>query len=281
MMKLSGGTILVPADEWQFAEITTQIAADSNNYPDIEIKGSDFICWIEVKDGGDPESGQLERYQRLLESRPESSKGLVSLTRSRLLPLQLPLLCPAVGWSQIAVWLNEIRPRSSDGLDPVADYLIVEFLEFLGGIGMSVDKVGFELVSGVEQLRNMQSLVRESLELECGITPFSGGSKDTLNHYVPDKGGTMAFAAAIYFDNPASLGFEANRDYVSDPSTLDEGWDEISKNWFRKELDLSAEEIYFFSRSVSSQVTIVRNFLRECLDQVGHEFGERAVRTSP
>ena len=277
--RLTDGAIDVPEDEWDRVVISTQISADANNYPDIEIRNTNFICWIEAKDGGDPEVDQLQRYHRLLDRRPETSKALVSLTRSRILPVELPLLQPAVGWSQVAVWLNEALPEESC-VDPVVDYLITDFLIFLGGIDMTVDKVGFELVSGVQHLRNMQSLVREALELESGVRPHSSGSMDTLSYYVPDSKGTMAFAAILYFDNPGSLVFEAHDGFISTDSDLSDGWDVPHKGWRRRELDLTAEEVHFFALSVSSQTALVRKFLRECLDQVGHKKGARAVRAT-
>jgi hypothetical protein len=275
--KLTDGAIDVPEGEWDRVVISTQISADANNYPDIEIRNNDFICWIEAKDGGEPEENQLQRYHRLLDLRPETSKTLVSLTRSRILPVELPLLGPAVGWSQVAVWLNDALSGDSD-VNPVVDYLITEFLNFLGGIDMTVDKVGFELISGVQQLRNMQSLVREALELESGVRPHSAGSMDTLSYFVPDANGTMAFAAILYFNKPESLGFEAHDGFISTSSNWGDDWDVSRKGWRKRELDLEAEEVHFFALSVSSQTALVRQFLRECLDQVGHESGKRAVR---
>jgi len=275
--KLTDGAIDVSEDEWDRVVISTQISADVLNYPDIEIRSNDFICWIEAKDGGEPKACQLRRYHRVLDLRPETSKALVSLTRSRILPVELPLLRPAVGWSQVAVWLNDALTEDSD-IDPVVDYLISEFLNFLGGIDMTVDKVGFELVSGAQQLRNMQSLVREALELECGVTPHSAGSMDGWSYYVPDAKGTMAFAGVLNFDNPESLGFEAHDGFISMSSDLGEDWDVPRKGWRRRDLDLAAEEVHFFALLVSSQTALVRKFFRECLDQVGHEQGKRAVR---
>ena len=142
---------------------------------------------------------------------------------------------------------------------------------------MTVDKVGFELVSGVQQLRNMQSLVREALELESGITPHGVASLEAIRYHVPDSKNAMAFIAVLYFENPESLGFEALDKFVSADITLGSEWDVPSKGARRRKLDLADEEVHFFALSVASQTTVVRQFLRECLDQVGHEKGKRAV----
>ena len=142
---------------------------------------------------------------------------------------------------------------------------------------MTVDKVGFELVSGVQQLRNMQSLVREALELESGITPHGVASLEAIRYHVPDSKNAMAFIAVLYFENPESLGFEALDKFVSADITLGSEWDVPWKGARRRKLDLADEEVHFFALSVASQTTVVRQFLRECLDQVGHEKGKRAV----
>ena len=143
---------------------------------------------------------------------------------------------------------------------------------------MTVDKVGYELVPGVQQLRNMQSLVREALELESGVTPHGVASLDAIRYHVPDSKKAMAFVAVFYFENPESLGFEAVDEFVSADINLGSDWDIPWKGARRRELNLAAEDVHFFALSVASQTAVVRQFLRECLDQVGHGKGKLAVR---
>ncbi|MBN4064101.1 hypothetical protein JYU04_00015 [Dehalococcoides mccartyi] len=273
--RITDGALQVPDEQWELVDITTQISADANNYPDIEIKGSDFICWIEAKDGGDPEVDQLARYHNLLVARSEQNKALISLTRSRLLPVELPLLRPAVGWSQIAVWLSEAFWNGQNDLDPTVAHLKTEFLNYLGGIGMTVNKVGFELVSGLKQLENFRALIRECLELESGVNPHSVAATDAIRYYVPDPNGSMALVVLIKFENPEKLGFESVDRFLPAHIELPDDWTRPWKGAHKKDLNLADESVYFFSRSVASQAALVRGFIRECLDETGHVRGER------
>ena len=167
----------------------------------------------------------------------------------------------ALGWSTGAVWLNDTLPdNSTSKVDPVVRHLLTEFLNFLGGIGMTVEKVGDELVSGIEQLRKMQSLVREALELECGIRPHASASMETFTYYVPDSSGVMAFAAFLYLENPTGLGFHARNEFIPTEVDLNEGWDVPEPNFHRRELDLTS--VQFFADSAAEQTALVRRFLR-------------------
>lgn len=273
--QITNGIIQISPEQWEFVDITTQVSADADNYPDIEIKGSDFICWIEAKDGGAPESDQLNRYHNLLTKRPEEHKALISMTRSRLLPVELPLLRPAVGWSQIAVWLGKALSNRQGDLDPTVDHLQTEFLEYLGGIGMTVNKVGFELVSGLKQLENFRALVRECLEIESGVTPHSATATNSIRYYVPDPKGSMALTVVIDLKDPETLGFESVDRFLPREIELSEEWFAPWKGSHRKVLNLADESVYFFSRTVASQAALVRGFILECLDEVGFVKGER------
>ena len=101
-------------------------------------------------------------------------------------------------------------------------------------------------------------------------------SLEAIRYHVPDSKNAMAFVAVIYFENPESLGFEAVDKYVSADINLGSEWDVPWKGARRRELNLAAEHVHFFALSATSQTAVVRQFLRKCLEQVGHEKGKRA-----
>ena len=158
--RLTDGAVELLTDMVSEIRITTQVTIDGGRL-DIEIAGPDVLVYIEVKDQSDVDKAQLRRYSDDLASRTQQLRCLVLVTRRAPGSLRIPLLKPPIRWPEIYRWLEELVHRTQD---EVTQYLVGEFRGLLGGLGMAVDKVGWELVPGLSAALNLRRMLREALE---------------------------------------------------------------------------------------------------------------------
>jgi hypothetical protein len=108
-------------------KISTQVHTPEGR-PDIEIRTSDHLVYIEVKINSDFEIDQLARYRRHLLSSSPGTTTLVTITR---FPIEVdPGCAPDISrrWHEIAALLKEPPFYNIDG---VSGYVLQQFVEFL------------------------------------------------------------------------------------------------------------------------------------------------------
>ena len=268
---MTGGIINPPNDSVRQFRIVSQVSTGVGT-PDIEINGPGCYGLIEVKDESGVNFEQLERYARLIEQSDASHKCLILLTRHHVTDLGVSSPRISIRWTQITEWLTGAKARYH--LDATPLYTVEQFLGFLEAKGMSVNKAGWEMVSGIQQFKNFKVLLREAMESAGAHRVWSSYGADFNGWAIPDGSSNhSAFYVTIRFEEPESLRFQCKATFVLEQcksAWVVDSWDRQS---LERSLDLYSEEVHFFSRNLDSQRTVLEDFVASCLAQTTYTNG--------
>jgi hypothetical protein len=220
--------------------IATQMSVVEGR-PDIVITtGEDRVVFIEVKHDSRLGLDQLERYYEHLKSSSYLEKQLVFLTRSKH-SIQETTLDPErfhhVSWYQISGWLSE-----TDFKNDIVNHTIQQFLEFLREKEMSMEKITWEYIEGVQAMRNLLSMLGTAI---AEADPSLGVKK------------TMGWSwAGYYLEGNIFLGFRYEDNLII--SFENNGGDNPT---FKRDLDL--EQVHFFSLRAGEQLECLIDFIKE------------------
>ncbi len=265
--QMTNGFFNLTPPEAGAVEVRTQVVLGEGR-PDLEIRTSRQLAYIEVKVEAEVNLEQLARYRRMLGESGAQSTALVLLTRY---PITLPEADErpdfAVRWFQIAEWINE--QRGTHAFKPVSGYLVEQFLDFLGEKNMIMEQVTWELAGGIRALRTLVDMLLEAAAA-CAVRARQSASPT----YMGIELERPRYCAGIYFDRPEFLVFETHYQKVDPALAARLGvagvyeWESEPGHGWRRELSLESEEVHFFARSKASQLQLLENFLRECLTTV-------------
>jgi hypothetical protein len=265
--KLTSGWAGLDTDMCRGLEIGTQETITEGRL-DIDIKGLTDRVIVEVKVEQGIDIDQLKRYRQHLDDGPTHlRKRLVILTRYPAEDSAIHALVDiAVRWYQIAEWLEASRPLN----DPVTAYLVGQFLDFLRKGGMTMEKVGWELIRGVESLKNLFDMLYEAL-MACGVSMKRAGGSVGVGGYTFTVDSTECWAGLYHAQKPDVVVFEAyNFDKEAPPAVgighlKEQGKDTVK--WVN-ELELSSESVHFFALSKERQQESLERFLGTCVETV-------------
>jgi len=238
--RLLGTTLLSEYEGPAIPEFITQEKVEEG-YPDITVRFEpDGLAYIEVKHDAPLGDGQLEYYKSMLEKSGASNQLLVLLTRSRQSSHETELPSDDfhhVCWYEVHAWL-----RNLIGRDPVADHIILDFLEFLEEKQMSLQRIGWEYEKGVSSLVDLTSMMEaaatEVFE-DAKLKRTAGWS--WRGFYLNEE-----YFFGVRFDIPTKIVFENNIGTNPD---------------FKR--DLLFQEKYFFSLDTGDQFEALISFLQE------------------
>ncbi len=263
--KLTDGLIDVPAEGAGLIEITPHPGTDQG-YPDLDIAAPSRLARIEVKVESDLGPDQLARYKESLDAIPDKEKRLILLTRYPTVYSQGDTQPDReTRWFEVADWLERelsaLKAAKAAGCVPL--FLAQQFLDFVRGRGMSLEKVEYYLPDGLRALGHFLNMLVEAANA-CNVVPkISKGE----NHIGVTLAGNK-YRMRVFYAEPEMLEF-STRTQV-DPKAaakLDTG--EVTPRGagyrWRRSVNLNSEEVYFFARSKVRQMEWLENFLRECL----------------
>ena len=261
---MTDGCIVPSVDSAKQFSVTSQISTDEGT-PDIEISGPATYILIEVKDESSVYMEQVKRYFGLIEQSEASNKKLLLLTKYPAASITGSLV--KLRWTQITEWLKEINDQTDN---ETTNYTVKQFIGFLEFKGMSVNKVGWEMVAGIEQLQNFKTSLQQAIE-SVGVARVHAISGSHFNGWaIPDKEGSRnIFDIFIHFDNPGILLFSCVAERVVD--RYKDEWFKRGRGFMGKSIDLNSEETYFFSRGLDSQRELLEDFVSSCLSQTTYE----------
>ena len=244
--------------------ITTQFTTDEGR-PDLCIQSDSFLALVEFKKGSGLGPDQLERYSRWLK---KNANGRMT----RLVLLSVFLVAPEENdgqtkardetpldvvyrrWHSVADWL-----KHSAELSETSQFLIDEFLDFLGEQIMTVEQVSWQYLEGTRALCRFTDMLGKALE-NAGIQIHQRSSGwDSRGLYTEGK----RFWIGVYLSRPSVLQFE----FVDAAPDV-----ERFKNLGRGEIldkkclftsDLTSEAVHFFSRSKDSQLDFLTTFVTQ------------------
>ena len=260
------GCLLEWPEDGSFS-VSTQVATDEG-YPDLEIRGPNTRLLVEVKDMSPVDRSQLERYLSVLETGKEPSKALIVLTRHSAVPAGFDGRVRAVNWTSIGEACARVKLRTD--LDPVALFIIDQFVDLLEAKGMAISKVNWSLTDGMQQFMNLKALLTDALEQAGAHRVWAAYGANFNGVAVPDpSSNNSTYSWFIQFENPTRLLFTTFDEYVK-PEFASE-WERHSNNSVRKVLDLESEQVHFYARSVSSQSAFLFEMAKTYLSETVYD----------
>jgi hypothetical protein len=242
-------------------EIRSQASTELGS-PDIEISGPDIHCFVEVKDGSPVNADQLRRYSEVLSSQNERTRCLVLLTRYPPPSVNEPFLVEPVRWSHVAEWLGELRADRQ--IDDATTYLLDQFLAFLEDKGMTAERVGWELISGLDQLMNLKVMMQEALVSAGAHRVWISYGGDFSGAAIPDReSNNSAYFLNIWHSDPGRIIFVTKEANVRPDRRA--GWTEHPNGQIKRTLLIDSEGNHFFSRTLNSQRQLLEEFCADCL----------------
>jgi len=253
--------VCVKNSEFVFSEveevvITTQ-KPTSEGTPDIEIKSIDKWIYVEVKHDSGLGIKQIERYRKALENERMPVKKIVLLTKFSLdfeESKEEGAPDKHIRWYQIHRYLEELKPRGE-----VGKFLINQFIGFLEGKQMAIQRVGWEYTNGIRAFLNLVNMIGIAIE-DLGIKIYQKTAGWEWRGYYLE--GRDEFCG-VYFEEPDSiylfsfglLSYKPQEKDFRFPFYEDDGG-----TYF----ELALEDAHFFALQKDEQLDILKKFISTC-----------------
>jgi hypothetical protein len=240
--------------------------------PDITIKTSHHLIYLEVKRSGRLDDGevqeQLEEYLASLERQDAGHRWLV-LVSHRLPDLEefdgRPHFAGTVLWHE----MEAVLQVQSSTLDGTTTHLVEQFGQFLHEVGLALKKVDSNLWDGMNSLRNFDNLLQEILKAK-DIPKLSKNKKHAPGELeYTFRYDDVPCELHLWYDTPDILTFHSNQGKdKAGTLILLPGWhlDEPWPGWIYNEVNQVDEG--FFKETVQGQQQILDRFISRCLQEV-------------
>jgi hypothetical protein len=248
----------LPPDGLAQVDIKTQFRTDSG-LPDIRILTNEILVFIEVKVDSGFGKDQLVRYKTELKKLSQGKKSLlVTITRFSEGPsedvVDLPLL-----WYQVAEWLEELKLKKK-----ISEFLRHQFLGLLESRGLFMEQVGWELVAGIRALQFVTDMIDEALKSKKIPIYKATGAWGWRGYYIDKK----KFYVGIYFGSPNMISMTSEEVALKNNFPREPEVGRVENGRWRNDLDLTAEDVHFFSRSKASQLRCLEEFIEKSYSYV-------------
>jgi hypothetical protein len=252
--------ISVNNSEFTFKEceevvITTQKPTEEG-VPDIEIRSNDKYIYVEVKHDSGLGEKQIERYRKALGHERQAIKKIVLLTRFSLDfegTNQKRVPDKHIRWYQIHKYLEGFKPKNE-----IAKFLVNQFIEFLEGKQMAIQKISWEYSNGIRAFLNLVDMIGVAIE-ELGIKTYSKSAGwEWKGYYLENKDEFCG----IYYVEPDSV---YTFIYAPNLKPHDKNfpyayYEEDNGVYF----ELSLEDTHFFALQKDEQLDILKQFISTC-----------------
>jgi hypothetical protein len=297
LRKLTENFLRLEVPEVANVQIITQAITDLGR-PDIEISVDNYLVYIEVKVESEINENQLKRYSNVLKGFKDKEAKLIVLSKypiSSDLKIKPDL---AVRWYQVADWLE--KELLSDKIEPLSKFFIEQFIDFLAKQNMRFKKVKSPISDSLNSyqkkvgdiakaLGNMRSMKRleeiQELSPVCDLMVFMKDALTALEGKVKfrflsgqHKGGWIGFSLnrmdyflSIYYENPEIVVFDTfsfKIDQLKFDGKLGKIWQEGKRLRWMNELNLVSDEIKFLSQAKESQISILKDFIKQSYNYV-------------
>jgi len=256
--------------------------------PDIKIETPNFICFIEVKVDADFDSKQLSTYKEYLQKKYKKKSVLITLTKYTYKEHKADI-APDFGfrWRQLSDWLDNLMPNvKSGGIEfpsfkkEVSVFITQQYIQLLKNRGIVMEKINWQLVEGLREFRNILDMIREAI----GTSRASAGGMSVGQNWAGCYEENKKFFVGIYYmDQPEEMVFMTQEVEFCDDEPEQKATDigigiseyGSSGRWryWKNTIDLTSEDVHFFSRSKTSQLDYLVDFINKSLD-----FAEKIIK---
>jgi hypothetical protein len=288
---LSKGAIKLSSDAVRCVSIRTQGTIEGER-PDLEIRTSRMLAFIEAKVESGVGRDQLPRYRAQL-AQQMKQKGyahavLILLTRYPVGTdegVKAGDVC--VRWFQVADWLGK-RIATQSLRDPICRHTAEQFVDFLRQKGMTMEHVNEELVQGVRALHYFIDLLREAIRAnKIPMTPVRYAATSIWFCLYGNK-----YMVGLSFANPGELWLQTYRVQIDEKSArqvragqIYDNKDALGKRSWVMTLDLNAKDTElesrrFFDLDWKNQQRCLERFIRDFMRKT-QQVEMRKVATTP
>lgn len=252
--QLCSGEAVAVLDIGNCVRVTTQVTTDEGR-PDVRIESERLLALVEIKKGSGLGLEQLDRYRRVLEATANGRTTRLILLTVFLVEFAEDEARPDVyvRWHQVADWLHDQEWDSE-----ISQYLVSEFVAFLGEQIMTVEHVEWEYTEGVQALCRLTDMLGKALESAQVPIHARSGAWEYRGYYLDGK----KFWAGIMYSRPNVLRFTIETKDVDLEGVKNLGRGEMQDGKLVFELDLSTEAVHFFARTKESQLEYLTEFVR-------------------
>ncbi len=203
--RLINGTVPIPPISAPSIQIRTQVTGPLGR-PDMAISCGDLRIFVEVKVDSGLGDQQLDRYLQDVDDLQSGGTAKLVLL-SRYATAIDPVLRDRVitkRWYEISEWLEQsLAPNQLQ--NPTCRFLVGQFRGFLDYRGMTIERIGPELVAGITAIRHFSAML-ERWMTERQRTVKATFGRDWFGCYTPRDG--QHYFVGIYHDRPNVLVFE-------------------------------------------------------------------------
>jgi len=151
--------------------------------------------------------------------------------------------------------LTEAKPE-----DPVSQYLVRSFLDFLEEKGMSMQKVGWEYIKGVPALGNLMNMIEVAIKSTSLSIYAKSAGWEWKGFHLNDKD----YFCGVYYSDPLSLVFQLQLEIEPDEKILATSGYRYDKTHFGKlHFALDLEAARFFALNKDEQLETIAIFLEK------------------
>lgn len=220
--------------------------------PDLVIEAKNKIVFVEVKVDSDFGDKQISRYRKAVELQTKESR-LITLTRYILTKSTVKEEMPdiSITWDNLSELFSIKYPNNSN-----IKYLVKEYIHYLKYRGLAMEKVKWQLIEGVAQIKNLMAILSEAISHSTASISQSSNGKDWAGYYLD---GSKLFIG-LYYDEPEKISINTECALLENASDIQiEGRFENNKWWW--DLPLTDEDVHFFSRTKASQIEVLTQFI--------------------
>lgn len=252
---ITNGFLIISENEIASVDIKTQLSTESGK-PDLVISTDNHLVYIEIKVDSDFGDCQLERYRKQLLLSGVLNTRLITLTRY---PFMNSGVCEAPDfsfrWHHLPDYFHKLHISGN-----VSSFIVSEFINLLKNRGLAMDKVSWEIISGIRSFIALIDILAEALAAKKVSNIKNSAALEWRGFYIENK----RFFVGIYFDNPGLVVMNTEVP-LSEKATKKVTLGKLESGGWRNELDLTSEDIHFFARSKASQIQCLEQFVEESL----------------
>lgn len=247
---LTNENIKLDLSELKECILTSQLSTEFG-VPDIVIHTNKNLIYIEIKIDSDFSYSQLSRYRKKINNN-NTNNWLITITKEPYPPLNYTDI--NLRWLHVHEGLSNLDCKSE-----VCNFLIYQFSQLLIYKGLSMKRVAWELIEGINSLNNLMDLISEaSSQLNYYRTRSVGANWS--GYYI----NRQEVFVGIFLDNPHLLTMTTYNNVADNvPTSPDKGY--FPTNNWRYEIDMTSETIHFFARTRTSQLDYIKSFIDENL----------------
>lgn len=239
-------SLLVNDEEFEF-RVDENYNISSQNYfqclgiPDIKIETENKLILIEVKFDSGLGNMQIERYNAILYNSTKSIKKLILLSRHVVdIPKENIQPYKKIRWFQVVSILKNLYSKND-----ICNYFIKSFIKYLKYKKMSVKKVSWEFLNGLNSLNNFASMLEIALT-SGNFTNLSrsAGANFYGFYFYSEK---QRYWCGIRYEDPIDFVFQIIGETNND----------------LKEYKKNLEDVYFFSLDSDKQLATLINIVND------------------